>query len=108
LDADKFEVLDTAYLRIGYALNAEDLTDLSTYIDLQFLEIGEHLSKYYSAFVVNNDSLCTEWMKQHPQAPGVPFFIGEMGKIQLGQNISIRRYSGREANKRYMSGCPVH
>ena len=80
LDADKFEVLDTAYLRIGYALNAEDLTDLSTYIDLQFLEIGEHLSKYYSAFVVNNDSLCTEWMKQ-PQIPhGVPFFLGEMGK----------------------------
>ena len=107
LDADKFEVLDTAYLRVSYALNADDLADLSTYIDLQYLEIGERFSKYYSAFISNCDSLCTEWLKQHPQAQSRPSVMGEMGKKLYWseyQSSEIFRYGGRQTVYARMPG----
>lgn len=67
-DMGKVVAVDSGNLRITYALNAEDITNPDTYIDLQCLEIGTSFSKYYSRFVYNNDSLVLDWRKKHPDA----------------------------------------
>lgn len=74
-----YSVVDRADWRIAYALNADDLQDLSTYIDLQYLEIGKQISKYYSAFLSSSDSLTEVYVKKHPTV-GHPMGRGEIGK----------------------------
>lgn len=74
-------VIDSASVRVWYALNALDISDIKTYDDLQRLEIGTSMSKYYSYFVYNSDSLVTEWMKQHPSAQSIPMKLGIRGKM---------------------------
>ena len=74
-----YTVVDKASLRVSYALNADNLEDLSTYIDLQYLEVGSQISKYYSAFLSWSDSISAEWMKANP-GQGRPFWRGEGGK----------------------------
>ena len=56
---DKYVTIDTATVRVWYALNALDIQDENTYIDWQILEIGGHSNKYYSYFVWESDSLRT-------------------------------------------------
>ena len=77
---DKMEIVDMGYLRISYAFNADNINDINTYIDLQCLEIGNKLSKYYSSFIATSDSLCYNWRKEHPHAQNVPRWIGDSGK----------------------------
>ena len=48
---DNYITIDTATVRVWYALNALDIKDESTYIDWQILEVGSHCNKYYSYFV---------------------------------------------------------
>ena len=50
-------VVDSGNIRILYAFNATDISKQETYDDLQRLEIGKNISKYYSYFNFNNDSL---------------------------------------------------
>lgn len=57
---DKYITIDTATVRVWYALNAVDINDENTYIDWQILEVGNHCNKYYSYFVWESDSLRTE------------------------------------------------
>lgn len=73
-------VVDTGYVRVWYALNADSLNNIKTYIDLQCLEIGSRVSRYYSHWVFTSDSLCTVWRLQHPQAKSKPRRLGEGGK----------------------------
>ena len=47
-DIDNYITIDTATVRVWYALNALDIKDESTYIDWQILEVGSHCNKYYS------------------------------------------------------------
>lgn len=75
--------VDTASIRIWYALNADSIKDEETYIDLQSLEIGNKLSKYYSHFVSRGDSLCELWWWQHPYAQSGPKRWREGGKKPL-------------------------
>jgi GLPGLI family protein len=58
-DVFKFTVADTCSIRVWYTMNAEEKqTDKNTYYDdLQILEIGNHVSKYYSYLVFKSDSL---------------------------------------------------
>jgi GLPGLI family protein len=49
--------VDSGNIRILYALNATDIKNPATYDDLQRLEIGGQLSKYYSDFLYRVDSL---------------------------------------------------
>jgi GLPGLI family protein len=51
--------VDSGNIRIWYALNATDINNTNTYDDLQRLEIGTFLSKNFSHFIYNSDSLCT-------------------------------------------------
>lgn len=78
---EKQVTIDTAYLRVYYAFNAEDLNDYDTYIDLQCLEVGRKQSKYYSAFWATADSLSVEWSKSHPYAGSSPQWFGEGGRF---------------------------
>jgi GLPGLI family protein len=76
--------IDSGNIRILYALNAADINNPETYDDLQRLEIGKYLSKYYSYFIYNSDSLCTEWSKKHPNAASLPNRMGVHGKQKYG------------------------
>jgi hypothetical protein len=73
-------VVDSGYVRVWYALNASDIRKPETYDDMQRLEIGSGISKYFSHFVYNNDSLITDWRKKHKNARGAPSWLGEEGK----------------------------
>ena len=88
---EKMTTIDSCNMRFSYALNAEDITNIDSYVDLQRLEIGNKLSKYYSFFVFNNDSLCTEWKIKHPLAKSAPSYLGPMGKKMY--NWSEYKYS---------------
>lgn len=76
----KKTTIDTTRLVVLYALNADDLTNEDTYIDLGRLEVGRHGLKYSSEFVRQSDSLLVEWLKKNPHAQGIPNFLGNGGK----------------------------
>lgn len=77
---DQMTTIGEAHLRVSYALNADDLSDASTYVDLQYLQVGDSIAKYYSAFLSNKEYLVNKWIKEHPQAASVPRWLGEGGK----------------------------
>jgi GLPGLI family protein len=82
-------VVDSGNVRVWYALNAVDIGNEDTYDDLQRLEIGTHLSKYFSHFVYNNDSLNTDYFKKHP--PVGPAF-GPSKFSTLGKDPNCSEY----------------
>ena len=79
-DISKMSTIDAGKIRVWYALNAVDIRDESTYDDWERLEIGSHISRYYSYFIFRSDSLCTEWGKKNPKASSVPTGCGSGGK----------------------------
>ena len=76
----KVSVIDSTRLRVWYAMNADSIADMNTYIDYQRLDVGDSISRYYSWFVYNRDSLLREWNKAHPKAQSVPSWLGPGGK----------------------------
>ena len=79
-NVQKTNTIDSANIRILYALNAVDISNITTYDDLQRLEIGDSLSKYYSFFIYNSDSLITEWKNKYKNAKSTPGVLGVRGK----------------------------
>ena len=80
---DKRIVVDTANVRVLYALNAKDIKDENTYLDLGKLEVGKRMSKYSSEFVYTSDLEVAKWKKEKGHRGYVPktFFIrGEKPK----------------------------
>ncbi len=75
-DFSKMEVVDTTRLRVRYAFCAEKIDDHLTYIDLQRLDVGKRVTKYYSQFVYQSDSLRSKYAKEHPGAQAVPSWMG--------------------------------
>jgi len=75
-----FIVVDSGNIRILYSLNAVDINDTKTYDDIQRLEIGSNLSKYYSYFIFRSDSLKKDFRRKNPNAQVVPNQSGEFGK----------------------------
>ena len=53
----KMSVIDSTKLRVWYAMNADSILDMDTYIDYQRLDVGDSISRYYSWFVYNSDSI---------------------------------------------------
>lgn len=76
--------VDSGNIKVFYALNATDIGDPETYDDLQCLEIGPQLSRYYSYYVYNSDSLVTDWKKKNPTVRDkmAPFQLGPKGKFK--------------------------
>lgn len=72
--------VDSTHLRVWYALNADSIADMNTYIDFQRLDVGDSISKYYSWFVYNSDSLLRDWHYKHPKARSIPKWLGPGGK----------------------------
>ena len=75
-DFSKIEMVDTTRLRVRYAFCAEKISDHLTYIDLQRLDVGKRITKYYSQFVYQSDSLRSKYAKEHPGAQAVPSWMG--------------------------------
>jgi GLPGLI family protein len=75
-DISKMSIVDSGNIKIRYALNAVDIEKQETYDDLQQLELGDYISKYYSYLVYRSDSLCTDWKKQNPKAGNTPIAMG--------------------------------
>jgi GLPGLI family protein len=80
-NVSNMEVIDSATIRVWYALNAIDIEKPKTYDDFQRLEIGKNMSKYFSHFVYNSDSLCTDWNMKYKGAHSTPYRMGPSGKL---------------------------
>lgn len=65
-------VIGHAQVEVMYALNATDIKDKNTYIDLHVLRAGKDVSKHYSRFVELNDSLSDDFNKRNPNARSRP------------------------------------
>ena len=70
-------VIDTATVRVLYALNAKDIKDENTYLDLGKLEIGKRVKKYSSEFIYTSDLEVIRWKREKGHKGNVPktFFI---------------------------------
>lgn len=79
---DRSVVIDTARVRVLYALNAEDIKDEDTYIDLGKLEIGKRVQKYSSEFLAVSDRKIIEWKKETGHQKNAPktFYLGGQKK----------------------------
>ena len=87
-DFSKMEVVDTTRLRVRYAFCAEKINDHLTYIDLQRLDVGKRVTKYYSQFVYQSDSLRSKYAKEHPNAQAAPNWMG----VQCRENDQWSEY----------------
>jgi len=76
-------VVDSGNVKFFYALNATDISNSETYDDLQCLEIGSNLSKYFSYYVYKSDSLVADWVEKYPNAQEaqIPRWLGSRGKF---------------------------
>jgi len=67
---DKYLVIDSAYLKCSYKLvylkDSLKPNDKST--DLQILQIGKNLSKYYSQYALDYNHFITNYLKKNPDA----------------------------------------
>lgn len=81
---DQRFVIDTAKVRVLYALNAKDIKDENTYIDLAKLEVGKRVRKYSSEFIALSDIEAMKWKKANNWKDNVPktFWIGGRKETQ--------------------------
>ncbi len=84
-NTDKMETIDSAFIKVWYALNAVDINDTKTYDDMQCLEIGTNTRKYYSYLVYKSDSSVTALGKKNKGAGSTPRSIGNLGKTMWTQ-----------------------
>ncbi|MCH5176328.1 MAG: GLPGLI family protein [Prevotellaceae bacterium] len=73
----KATVIDTAQVTVYYAFNADDIKDENTYIDLGWLLVGKHYTKYASYFMAHSDST-----------------YGEIGKKNVPTGTALRQKNG--------------
>lgn len=85
---DQQFVIDTASVRVLYALNAKDIKDENTYIDFGKLEVGKWVKKYSSEFLDLSDMEAVKWKKKTGHTGDVPksFWMG--GRPELRENWS--------------------
>ena len=76
----KGRVVDHAKISVWYAMNADNVEDMKTYIDFQRLDVGDSIVKYYSWFLFCSDSLRADWEKKNPNSHAAPRWMGEGGK----------------------------
>lgn len=63
---DNYDVVDTGYISIWYVLNPGE--NLEENEDVQILEIGKNISKYYSYYVYRSDSIALDYAKKRPNS----------------------------------------
>ena len=85
---DQRIVVDTAHVRVLYALNAMDIKDEDTYIDLGKLEVGKRVRKYSSEFLNLSDQEVLKWKKEKGWKGRVPKGYKMGGWKELSDNWS--------------------
>lgn len=68
----KATIIDTAQVTIYYAFNATNVKDENTYIDLGWLLVGKHYSKYASYFMAHSDSTYHNVVKKYAHVGSAP------------------------------------
>ena len=85
---DQRIVIDTANVRVLYALNAKDIKDEDTYIDLGKLEVGKRVKKYSSEFLNLSDQEVLKWKKEKGWKGRVPKGYKMGGPKEVSDNWS--------------------
>lgn len=85
------EEVGYAQLEVEYAMNATDVSDENTYIDLHVLQAGTSLSKHFSRFLEMGDSLYDVFLRANPNVEGVPSSVYTKGRS--GQYWSEYQYT---------------
>ena len=85
---DQRIVIDTAHVRVLYALNAKDIKDEDTYIDLGILEVGNRVRKYSSEFLNLSDQEVLKWKREKDWKGRVPKGYKMGGRKELSDNWS--------------------
>ena len=65
----KMSVIDSTKLRVWYAMNADSILDMNTYVDYQRLDVGDSISRYYSWFVFNTRGSKVSFPPPNPLTP---------------------------------------
>lgn len=73
---DRRVVVDTAMVRVLYALNAVGLGNENTYLDLGKLEAGKRVRKYSSEFLHLSDMEALAWKQSHDDRAPKSFWMG--------------------------------
>jgi len=84
-------VVGYALLEVEYAMNATDVSDEQTYLDIHVLQAGTSLSKHFSRFLEIVDSLYDTFLQANPNVEGVPSSIYTRGRN--GQYWSEYQYT---------------
>lgn len=82
----KMETVDSGRFRVWYAINAKDIKNQDTFEDLHRLDVGSHISAYYSYFLLVADSLVADWYRKNRNAqsgPGVREFDRSKWNVML-------------------------
>lgn len=88
---DKFEVKDTATIKIVYQLKAKDKLGKEYLDDIQVLVIGKDMSKTYSRYTYLADSTATAWIRKG--SPVVPSGSGEKTMpIEVFKDYKLKKY----------------
>ncbi len=95
--------LDSGVFRMLYAMNAVDVNNVRTYDDLQRLEIGAKMSKYYSFSLYNSDSLKINYLKDNPTAPGIPTWMGERVKKSFRWDLIMQSFFYKDFSKKVLT-----
>lgn len=69
-----------AQMKVMYALNAIDIQDERTYIDLHVLLASKNIVKHYSRFLELNDSLFDDFNKRNPKVGSRPRVFYAVGR----------------------------
>ena len=56
----KMSVIDSTKLRVWYAMNADSILNMDTYIDYQRLDVGDSISRYY----INDPVILIEFLSE--------------------------------------------
>lgn len=68
----KATVIDSSYVQVFYAFNADNIQKMDSYEDFQCLEIGKNNARYFSAFLEKGEQKVNNWLQEHKGAQSVP------------------------------------
>lgn len=68
----KATIVDTSYVQVFYAFNADNIQKMDTYEDFQCLEIGKNNARYFSVFLEKGEQKVNKWLQEHKGAQSVP------------------------------------
>lgn len=68
----KTTIIDTSFVQVYYAFNADNIQEMDSYEDFQCLEIGKKNVRYFSVFLEKGEQKVNKWLQEHKGAQSVP------------------------------------